>query len=150
MIHHRGIKLVNSVDMTNQGVRKAVDKLCDRLEETGFILVGAYHSTSQKIKGTCKNAHDIEIKPNDFVSKKAGCKTCHLLRLHGHEQMVKDFDREVKRHKLKQEEPLDFSKGILKGLKEKYLFTCPHGQEHYLSPYSMVKSILFQCHCGKC
>ncbi|SFS70057.1 hypothetical protein [Paenibacillus sp. BC26] len=156
MNHYRGIKVVNAVPMTcndgspNMKMMTALNRLADRLEQTGDTLIEAYKGTSHKHKARCSKGHDILIKPNDYVSKKAGCQQCFLLKLHGHEKMIKEFNKIVKRHKLTQHEPFDFRKGVLRGLKEMYLFTCPYGQEHWLSPYKQVTAVFFQCWCGKC
>ncbi|MDQ0898440.1 hypothetical protein [Paenibacillus sp. V4I7] len=148
MQHYRGIKLLNSVDMSSLKHSQAVDKLCDRLEKTGYVLIGAYHSSSKKIKGKCNNGHEIMITPNNFVNKETKCKHCFYLNRHAN--LVREFESIVKRHKLTQQEPFNFRKGVLQGLKEKYLFTCPYGKDHWLSPYKLVTAVLFQCYCGKC
>ncbi|KKC46781.1 hypothetical protein VE23_05935 [Paenibacillus sp. D9] len=156
MKNYRGIKVINSVQMIckdgspNTKMIRALDKLVDRLDATGDVLIEAYKGTSHKHKARCSKGHDILIKPNDYVSKSAGCQQCHLIKLHKHEKLLTDFDLIVKRHRLTQHEPFNFGSGILKGLKERYLFSCPHGEEHWISPHQAVMHTIFKCHCDMC
>lgn len=148
MQHYRGINLVNAVYMNNQKYKLAVDKLCDRLEKTGYTLIGAYHSTSKRINRRCNNGHDILIKPKEFEAKKAGCKCCCYFNRQS--DLNTEFKKIVKCHRLTQQEPFDFRAGVLAGLKERYHFTYPFDQEHWISQYKAVKHVLFSCHCDKC
>jgi hypothetical protein len=119
--------------------------LVNRLEEKGYTLTGAFHSSIEKINGRCDKGHDIEITPNNFINHDTGCKTCFLMKLHGHEKTIKAFEREVKRHKLTHE-PLDYSKGVLHALKQDMPFYCPRGHEYWSSPIKLVNNVIYICH----
>jgi hypothetical protein len=152
MQNHRNIKIYNSVKLTNKDGTPdlrtigALEKFADRLEKTGYKLLGAYKGTNHKIKAKCAKGHHIEIKPNDFALKHAGCQQCFLLKRHGHEKTLEEFHRITKRKGLTLREKLDFSKGAHKGLKEHYHFTCKHGHDHWLRPWALVHDIIFNCH----
>lgn len=150
MHNYRGIKVYQSVPLyfdngtLNPKYSKTLDKLADRLEQTGYTLLKPYRDSKTPIKARCDKGHHMEIQPNNFVTKKTRCMVCFRARRFGHEGLWDEFKGIVKRYKLKHEQ-LDFSKGVLHGLKQEYLFTCPKGHHVYDIPYNLVKYHAWHC-----
>lgn len=81
-VEYRGLKLHESVKLYkkdgefNKPIKMGLDNLADKLEESNYKTIGFYVNTATNIKALCDKGHEIEIKPNNFVTKNRRCIKC--------------------------------------------------------------------------
>lgn len=146
MKHYRGIKILNEVKMTNTDgsaddkTMKAIDKLCDRLNETGFKLIGAFKNTSEPIKARCNKGHNINVRVNNFVNKKTGCNKCQTTKLRN--PYEESFYQFIKRYQLTM---LEEWQG--KDKHYPYKLRCKCGKIHHYTPKDTKQEFHY---CNEC